>query len=151
MQIHVAPDVIARMGDKVAARQAAASLGIPVVPGSKEGFTSAARAKTRADEIGYDPKDRVVMVGNPGEADLKPYHPPFASFISAGPEVQVLGKIVFSKADGFAFNATGLEQPLWDPTPGRFLVPVQGEEEGLLAVIKVDASAKKFSIDEASA
>jgi len=48
-----APDVIARMGDKVSARQAAASLGIPVVPGSKEGFTSAAQAKARADEIGF--------------------------------------------------------------------------------------------------
>jgi acetyl-CoA carboxylase, biotin carboxylase subunit len=48
-----APDVIARMGDKVAARQAAASLGIPVVPGSKEGFASAAPAIARAGEIGF--------------------------------------------------------------------------------------------------
>jgi acetyl-CoA carboxylase, biotin carboxylase subunit len=47
------PEVIARMGDKVAARQAAASLGIPVVPGSKGGFTSVAEAKARADEIGF--------------------------------------------------------------------------------------------------
>jgi acetyl-CoA carboxylase biotin carboxylase subunit len=48
-----APDVIARMGDKVLARVAAASLGIPVVPGSKEGFASAAPAKARAEEIGF--------------------------------------------------------------------------------------------------
>ena len=48
-----APDVIARMGDKVVARQTAASLGIPVVPGSKEGFASAVEAKARADEIGF--------------------------------------------------------------------------------------------------
>jgi len=47
------PEVIARMGDKVAARQVAASLGIPVVPGSKGGFTSVAEAKARADEIGF--------------------------------------------------------------------------------------------------
>ncbi len=46
-------EVIARMGDKVAARQTAASLGIPVVPGSSEGFTAAADAKERADAIGY--------------------------------------------------------------------------------------------------
>jgi acetyl-CoA carboxylase biotin carboxylase subunit len=46
-------EVIARMGDKVAARQTAASLGIPVVPGSSEGFTAAAEAKQRADAIGY--------------------------------------------------------------------------------------------------
>jgi acetyl-CoA carboxylase, biotin carboxylase subunit len=48
-----APDVIARMGDKVAARQTAASLGIPVVPGSKKGFASAAQARVSADEIGF--------------------------------------------------------------------------------------------------
>ena len=46
-------EVIARMGDKVAARQTAASLGIPVVPGSSEGFTAVAEAKGRADAIGY--------------------------------------------------------------------------------------------------
>ena len=46
-------EVIARMGDKVAARQTAASLGIPVVPGSNEGFTVAAEAKQRADVIGF--------------------------------------------------------------------------------------------------
>ncbi len=46
-------EVIARMGDKVAARQTAAALGIPVVPGSNEGFTAAAEAKAQADAIGY--------------------------------------------------------------------------------------------------
>jgi acetyl-CoA carboxylase biotin carboxylase subunit len=47
------PEVIARMGDKVAARQTAESLGIPVVPGSKDGFTDAAAAKQHADAIGF--------------------------------------------------------------------------------------------------
>jgi acetyl-CoA carboxylase biotin carboxylase subunit len=48
-----APDAIARMSDKAAARQVAAALGIPVVPGSKEGFASAVQARARADEIGF--------------------------------------------------------------------------------------------------
>lgn len=46
-------EIIERMGDKVAARQAAAALGIPVVPGSNEGFIDAALARKLADEIGY--------------------------------------------------------------------------------------------------
>jgi acetyl-CoA carboxylase biotin carboxylase subunit len=47
------PEVIARMGDKVSARQAAASLSIPIVPGSKDGFRSAGAARARADELGF--------------------------------------------------------------------------------------------------
>jgi acetyl-CoA carboxylase biotin carboxylase subunit len=46
-------EVIAQMGDKVAARRTAASLGIAVVPGSNEGFTSVADAKRLAVELGF--------------------------------------------------------------------------------------------------
>jgi acetyl-CoA carboxylase biotin carboxylase subunit len=46
-------ETIGRMGDKVAARQTAASLGIPVVPGSADGFTNAAEAETHAGKIGF--------------------------------------------------------------------------------------------------
>jgi acetyl-CoA carboxylase biotin carboxylase subunit len=44
---------ISLMGDKVAAKQAAASLGIPVVPGSEGAVTSEEQAKAVAGEIGY--------------------------------------------------------------------------------------------------
>jgi acetyl-CoA carboxylase biotin carboxylase subunit len=47
------PETIARMGDKVMARRTAASLGIPVVPGSEEGFTSAREAQPHAQRIGF--------------------------------------------------------------------------------------------------
>ncbi len=46
-------ETIARMGDKVAARRTAASLGIPVVPGSADGFTAADEAEGHAKQIGY--------------------------------------------------------------------------------------------------
>jgi acetyl-CoA carboxylase biotin carboxylase subunit len=47
------PETIARMGDKAVARQTAASLGIPVVPGSQDGFVAAAQAEARAKDIGF--------------------------------------------------------------------------------------------------
>ncbi len=46
-------ETIARMGDKVAARQTAASLRIPVVPGSADGFTTADEAEVHAGQIGF--------------------------------------------------------------------------------------------------
>ena len=42
-------DCISRMGDKVAARRTAAAIGIPVVPGSDQGFTVAKDAGAVAD------------------------------------------------------------------------------------------------------
>jgi acetyl-CoA carboxylase, biotin carboxylase subunit len=51
----IGPDgeCISRMGDKVAARQAAAAIGIPVVPGSEHGFTSAQPASAVANDLGF--------------------------------------------------------------------------------------------------
>ena len=44
---------IARMGDKVAARQTAAAIGIPVVPGSEHGFTEDGPASAAARKLGF--------------------------------------------------------------------------------------------------
>lgn len=84
-------------------------------------------AQCRADEIGFDPKDHVIMVGNPGET------PPFAALISSDAPFALLGKIPFP-------DATGLEQPLWDPElkGGRMLVTVRGNgNAGFVAVINL--------------
>jgi hypothetical protein len=84
-------------------------------------------AQCRADEIGFDPKDHVIMVGNPGE------NPPFAALISSNAPFTLLGKIPFP-------DATGLEQPLWDGElkGGRMLVTVRGNgNAGFVAVINL--------------
>ena len=47
------PEHIRLMGDKVCAKQAAASLGLPVVPGSAEAVGNVADAAAAAREIGY--------------------------------------------------------------------------------------------------
>jgi hypothetical protein len=91
-------------------------------------------ASCRADEVGYDPRHHVVMVGNPGEST------PFATFISAD-NYSVLGNIYFPGADG-------LEQPLWDSELGRFLVPVPVGDAGYVAVIKVDTNTNTFTVEK---
>jgi hypothetical protein len=78
----------------------------------------------RADEIGFDPKDHVIVVGNPEE------HPPFATIISSDAPYDVLSKIPFP-------DASGLEQPLWDPglKGGRMLLTVPGKGEGSMVAV----------------
>ncbi len=76
----------------------------------------------RADELGYDPKDRIILAAN--NAPLSPTAPhgpidPYATFISAVAPYPVLGHIAFS-------GAGGLEQPLWDPEIHRFFLTVPG-------------------------
>jgi hypothetical protein len=100
--------------------------------GAKPPFTGVAPVATistgaqcRADEIGFDPKDHVIVVGNPAEK------PPYGTVISSDPPYAVLSKIPFPDARGF-------EQPLWDPElkGGRMLVTVPGNNGvGKIAVI----------------
>jgi acetyl/propionyl-CoA carboxylase alpha subunit/acetyl-CoA carboxylase carboxyltransferase component len=47
------PAALELFGNKVRARELATSLGIPVIPGSREPLGSAAEARALADEIGY--------------------------------------------------------------------------------------------------
>jgi acetyl-CoA carboxylase biotin carboxylase subunit len=47
------PEAIGTMGDKVEARRTAEHNGVPVVPGSEQGFTDAQAAVPVADKIGY--------------------------------------------------------------------------------------------------
>lgn len=81
-------------------------------------------AHCRADEIGFDPKDHIIIVGNPEEK------PPYASIISSDPPYAVLGKVEFEGARGF-------EQPMWDAElkGGRMLATVPGMGETSKVVV----------------
>ena len=81
-------------------------------------------AMCRADEIGFDPKDHIIIVGNPGEK------PPYAALISSDPPYTLLSKVPFPDARGF-------EQPLWDPElkGGRMLATVPGMGETSKVVV----------------
>ncbi len=67
----------------------------------------------RADEIAYDDKDHVIIIGN--DAD----EPVFLTLISAQPGHRILGKIVLPEA------TDGLDQPVWtarwEDSTSRFL------------------------------
>jgi hypothetical protein len=67
--------------------------------------------KARADEMGYDPNDGLILVGNDDDS------PPFLSFISTKSNT-VVGKITY------ATGTTGLEATIWDPDDHAFLVAV---------------------------
>ena len=81
--------------------------------------------KGRADELGYDPKDKVILIANDKE-DV-----PFLTFISATTK-QVIGKVDMPEADG------GIEQPIYNPTDGMFYVTVPSNKvnaNGEIAVL----------------
>src|SRR4029077_3366874 len=67
----------------------------------------------RADEIGYDPQDHVILIANPSPLSTAAGHAPvnpYATLISAKPPYKVLGQITFP-------GAGGPEQPFGIPAP----------------------------------
>src|ERR1700694_4012608 len=66
----------------------------------------------RADELAYDERDQVILIGN--DAD----HPPSLTSISPQAGHKVLGRIPLPDA------TDSLEQPVWDRAMGRFYVAV---------------------------
>ena len=108
----------------------------PPYSGLSPAATISTGAVCRADEIGFDPKDHVIVVGNPEE------HPPFATIISSDAPYEILSKIPFPNADG-------LEQPLWDPglKGGRMLLTVPGKGDGSEVAV-LDLSKPKSPVVE---
>jgi hypothetical protein len=87
----------------------------------------------RADELAYDPLDRIVLIANDRETTcvmgVCTGPAPFVTFISTKTRT-VLGKIFYPNV---VFGATpsnhGLEQPVWDPRSGMFYLAVPGTLE----------------------
>ena len=79
--------------------------------------------KCRADELGYDPLDHIIMIANPNDT------PPFVTFISTDTQ-QVVGKYVYQGRVG------GLEQPVWNRLTKRFqmTVPATASSPGSIDV-----------------
>jgi YVTN family beta-propeller protein len=80
----------------------------------------------RADELAFDPVDRIVMIANDQES------PPFLTFISTDTQA-VLGKYTYPVNQ----IGNGLEQPVWNPKNDRFYqaVPASSGNSGRIDVI----------------
>src|SRR5436309_1460859 len=70
-------------------------------------------ADGRADELAYDPFERVVLIANDFST------PPRVTFVSAD-SYKILGQILFPDADG-------MEQPVWDTQLHSFIINVPGK------------------------
>jgi hypothetical protein len=74
----------------------------------------------RADELGYDPADHIVMVANDAPTPQLPATVawPYATFVSTD-TYKILGEVIFT-------GAGGAEQPVWDAAIQRFLITLPG-------------------------
>jgi DNA-binding beta-propeller fold protein YncE len=89
----------------------------------------------RADELGVDTKDGVVLVGN--NADK----PSFVTFISTKPDHAILARIEMPEA------SDGIDQPLYVPETGLFYasVPIWKEDKKKGGLAVFDPKTLKFT------
>jgi hypothetical protein len=71
---------------------------------------------SRADEIAYDPDDRLILIAN--DRDI----PPFVSFVSQA-TYSVVKKINYDGVAG-PQSTGGIEQPVWDAPVGKFYISI---------------------------
>ena len=70
----------------------------------------------RADEIAWDPDDRLILIANDRDT------PPFVSFISQE-TYQVVKRVTYDGSAG-PTSTGGIEQPLWDGAAGKFYIAI---------------------------
>jgi hypothetical protein len=90
---------------------------------------------TRADELCFDPKDKVIMIASPAEPASN--GGPFVTFISTD-TYKVLGHLTLDKG-------TGIEQCQWNPTNGMFYQNVPADPGGQDQVAVINPT--KMTVD----
>ncbi len=85
--------------------------GAPVVPPVSTGGVN------RADEMCYDPVDKILAVVNNADS------PPFITFISTTSKA-ILGKVVFDGTNGAPLATNGAEQCQWNPRNGKIYLSI---------------------------
>ena len=71
---------------------------------------------SRADELAYDPVDRLILIANDRDT------PPFVSFISAD-NYMVVKRLAYDGSQAPA-STGGIEQPVWDGQAGKFYLAI---------------------------
>jgi hypothetical protein len=94
----------------------------------------------RADELGWDPADHLILVNNDQPLSAATPHvsvTPYGTWVSTT-TFKVVGQVLFP-------GAGGAEQPVWDPAVKRFFVTLPGTaspfHQATIAVIKPGASS----------
>jgi hypothetical protein len=92
----------------------------PAFAGGKQCNNGTTNKCNRADELGYDPADHIIMIANDQPVAVAPATVawPYATFISTD-TYKILGEVIFT-------GAGGAEQPVWDAAIGRFLITLPG-------------------------
>jgi len=92
----------------------------PTFAGGKQCNNGTTNKCNRADELGFDPADHIIMVANDQPVAVPPATVawPYATFVSTD-TYKILGQIIFT-------GAGGAEQPVWDAAIQRFLITLPG-------------------------
>ena len=116
------PEHISLMGDKIAAKQAAESLGLPVVPGSEGAVASAEEAARLAEQIGYPVLIKAAAGGGGRGMKLAPTQ---GELLEAFRFAQIEAKA------SFGYDAVYLEKFL--PGPRHIEVQIMADGQGNVA------------------
>ena len=116
------PEHISLMGDKIAAKQAAETLGLPIVPGSEGAVASAEEAARLAEQIGYPVLIKAAAGGGGRGMKLAPTQ---GELLEAFRFAQIEAKA------SFGYDAVYLEKFL--PGPRHIEVQIMADGQGNVA------------------